>query len=123
MKPLYPKKKSVPANGKRCTRAASTAPAPEVEFKPTVRFEPVIVPLGNGSFEVKAGKPIIEQGTDEITVKEAAGITGLSLRRIQSQCDEGFYREGVDWRQPGGPKGKLFLKRASVLAKSGKAGS
>jgi hypothetical protein len=90
-------------------------------FKPAVHIPTQIVPgTRPGEWRVIAGKPQILQADDEISTAEAARITGLSVRRIVQQCDEGFYIEGQDFRRPGGPRGKYFLKRASVVEKSGR---
>ncbi|HEY0551681.1 MAG TPA: hypothetical protein VGF13_18900 [Verrucomicrobiae bacterium] len=90
-------------------------------FRPNVRFEAIILPgAGAEEFIVKASKPILIDPDEEISTKEAARITALSVRRIQAQCAAGFYRRGIDFRQATSPHGRIFLKRASVMAKSGK---
>lgn len=79
----------MPRNPKS-TKKIAPAKAPVVEFKkPTVRFEPVIIPLGNGNFEIKSGKPIVTDAVDEISAPQFAEETGLSLRYVNELCDEG----------------------------------
>jgi len=54
-----------------------------------VRYEPVLVPQGNGEFLVKPGRPIVVNGTEEVSTAEFARLTGLSQRHITTLCDEG----------------------------------
>jgi hypothetical protein len=74
---------------KRTTMKPAKAKGPTVAFRPVVQFKPVIVPLGNGNFELKSGPPIVTNGEPEITAPDFARETGLSLRYVNQLCDEG----------------------------------
>lgn len=76
----------------------------------------VVVPTGDGGHIVKPGKPILLN--EEISVKEASRILGLSQRRIIKMCAQGKFIKGQDWNQPN-PKGKRFLDRGAVLKRKG----
>ncbi len=81
-------------------------------------FTPTITLPGArpGEWIIKAGKPIVLE--DEISVREASKILGLSCRHILTMIDEGDFVEGKDWNRPGKKKGgKYFLNRASVWAR------
>lgn len=67
------------------------------EFRPRVRFEPTVIPEGNGQYRVIAGKPIVESGEPEISMPEflrrvKARGGRLSERYAQQLCDEGRIR-------------------------------
>jgi excisionase family DNA binding protein len=59
-------------------------------FKPVVTFPTISVPQADGSYLVRPGKPTIH-GTDKeyVSTADAAKILGLSLRRIETLCEEG----------------------------------
>lgn len=85
-------------------------------FKPRARFEPVVIRQADGDFLVRPGKPIVVNASDdeEMTTAAAAKELGLSQRRVQDMCDAGIFVEGIDWRRPGGVRGKYFIKRSAV---------
>jgi hypothetical protein len=51
--------------------------------------------------EAARSAPVVREhvAADWIGTAEAARLSGYSPRRIASLCDEGFFVEGVDWRQ------------------------
>jgi len=53
----------------------------------TVKFPTIMIPQGNGDFLIRAGRPV-ETG-EEVTVREAATLLKLSVRRINELCDVG----------------------------------
>jgi hypothetical protein len=59
------------------------------EFRPHVTFNPTVIPLGGGKFEVIAGKPIVMDSADTIDTKEFAKRTGLSQSYVQQMCAQG----------------------------------
>jgi len=63
-------------------------------------------------------KPVIVPLADELTARQAAHILGISVRRIQSLCDEGTLLEGRDWRKKtgAGPNGHYAIKRSAIIA-------
>lgn len=64
-----------------------------------------------GEYVLRVGKPIVMP--EEIGTREAAKITGLSQRQIQTLINEGKFSHVT---RPGAPRGKYFLSRAEVLA-------
>lgn len=88
-------------------------------FLPSVFVPPIVTRQPDGSVLVRAGKPVILSGADEIGTLEAAEICGLSQNRILALIDEGKLREGYDWRR-NGKTGVYFLKRESILRFAGK---
>lgn len=119
MRPLYKTKapaKAAPAKAARPARgnrAPVATPAPGVEFKPVVRFEPVMVPLGNGKFEVTAGKPIVSQADDEIDTAEFAKHARITQSYCQQLCSEG----AIVARRMSGKKRSKFLISLSELTR------
>lgn len=61
-------------------------------FQPRVRFEPTVIPLGGGKFEVHAGKPIVEEAVSEIDTAEFARRTGLTQGYVQQMCSQGVIK-------------------------------
>lgn len=76
---------------------------PDGQLTFEVFIPPVRVQNPDGSVTVKAGKPVILDGADEIGTAEAARIIGVSQRQVIKYCDEGILVEGADWRRPGRP--------------------
>lgn len=87
-------------------------------FQPVVTFHPIVLDLGNGRFEVRAGKPMIEQAEHRISTRRASELLGLSVSRIECMCAEGL----LEAEQPGGKKGHWKIKLSSVLARKGPPG-
>jgi hypothetical protein len=73
----------------------------QLTFEPIVYIPPVKVTNPDGSITVRAGKPVLLNGDDEIGTAEAARIIGISQRQLLKYCDEGILVEGEDWRRPG----------------------
>jgi hypothetical protein len=82
--------------------------------EPVVYIPPTITRQPDGSITVRAGKPIILNGEDEIGTAEAAKILGCGITWVSRICDEGKLREGIDWRRIG-DRGNYRIKRASVM--------
>lgn len=75
--------------------------AAQLTFEPTVFIPSIKTNNPDGSITVRAGKPVILNGDDEIGTAEAARIIGVSQRQVTKYCDEGVLVEGQDWRRPG----------------------
>jgi hypothetical protein len=63
----------------------------------------VIIPLGGDRYEVRPGKPIIDQ--ELINTRRASAILGLSMDRICEMCEQGLLeaikpggRRSAQWR-------------------------
>ncbi len=98
----------------------AAADAAQLTFKPEVFFPTIRIPQPDGSFNFKAGPPVILDHSDEIGTAEAARIIGRSQRRINSILEEGVELvEGVDWRRVGA-RGNYLIKRAAALRLSGR---
>jgi hypothetical protein len=82
--------------------------------EPTFFIPPIATRLPDGSLSVRAGKPILLNGEDEITTAEAAKILGCGTTWVARICDEGKLREGLDWRRIG-TRGNYRIKRQSVM--------
>lgn len=78
------------------------------EFKPRISFNPVLIPQGDGSFLVKPGKPIVTGG--EVSTAVFAKIAGLSQSRVIQLCQSGY----LQYRRPGGPRGKMLIPRSEL---------
>jgi len=102
----------------------STKPAPSGRKVPAPQFEPVfwIPPIvtrqPDGSVTVRAGKPVLLGGEDEISTAEAGRILGCTGDWCAELCDRGVFVEAKDWRRLG-KRGNYRLKRASVIAYGG----
>ena len=84
---------------------------PKSAKQPLVTVPTVVVPAGDGTWTLRAGKPIVE--SDVVGTRKAARILGLSMRRVQSLCEEGL----IEHERPGGPRGNYRLNLESVLAR------
>ena len=54
---------------------------------------------------------------NEIGVRQAAELLGVSKRRVQAMCDEGVLSEGRDWRKKPslGPNGTYLIRFDAVM--------
>ncbi|MBI5384891.1 MAG: helix-turn-helix domain-containing protein [Verrucomicrobia bacterium] len=77
-----------------------------------ILFGSICVPQADGSYLVKPGKPLVTP--DEIPVRVAAKILGLSTRRVIALIEEGVFRSA---NQPAGHKRRWLLSRAEVIAR------
>jgi len=84
-------------------------------FEPIFYTPTITTRQPDGSLVIKAGKPVVLGGEDEITTAEAARILGCGVSWVGSLCDRGTLIEGVDWRRIG-VRGNYKIKRASVIA-------
>ena len=80
-------------------------------FRPQVIIPTVMVPRGDGSFIVTAGKPQVMG--EEVSTKEFSKLTGLSPKQVAKMCEEGKLAH----RQPGGPGGHYFIPRSEAEAR------
>ena len=99
-------------NPKTASPRARPSPAPPpvpLHFAP-----PVVVPQGDGTFLLKAGKPVV--GVEEITTVQACCI--LKCCRAQMWYIRDLPAKGVklEWRYSSPKKGKVLWNKASVLA-------
>src|SRR5438045_1111298 len=78
-------------------------------FAPVVTIPTIMVPQPNGDFLIKPGKPVVE--SDAVGTRKASRILGLSLRRVQTMCEEGL----IESERPGGPRGHYRIKLADVM--------
>lgn len=83
-------------------------------FEPLVHYPVVKVPQPDGSVLIRAGKPVVLQGEDEISTSEAARILGCQPDWVSRMCDRGDLIEGRDWRRIG-TRGNYRIKRSSVI--------
>ena len=90
----------------------ATPPLPG--FAPIIHIPVIRVPQPNGDLLIRAGKPVVLGGEDEISTTEAAAILGCTLDWVGRLCDRGTLIEGVDWRRIG-DRGLYRIKRASVI--------
>lgn len=74
---------------------------------PGVVIPAIVVPQPDGSYVVRAGKPVVTG--DGITVSEAARILGLSSRHVREMVEEGLLTYCV----PG--KRRKILSKSEVL--------
>jgi hypothetical protein len=91
-----PHTKTKPAPAAKSSRnlraPVAAAPVVPVEFKPVVEFKPTLVPIGNGGFEVRPGKPIVTSRDAEISAAEFAVRVGLSREHVSRLCDTGHIK-------------------------------
>ncbi len=111
---LRPEKCNKNMNPSRNLKSRSFPPARKPRPGAVV-IRSVAVPQGDGSVRIAPDWPVVV--AEEISTTLAAHILGLSQRRVQAMIDEGKFVEGKDWTQPGGPRGRYFLKLAAVLAR------
>jgi hypothetical protein len=88
------------------------------DFIPAVFISPITTRMPDGSLNVRAGKPVVLGGEDEINTAEAARILRCSVSWVGALCDRGTLLEGQDWRRIG-VRGNYKIKRASVIALAG----
>lgn len=98
-------------------RRAASHSGPEL-FDPVVYTPTITTRQPDGSMIVRAGKPVILNGEDEITTAEAARILGCQVNWVGALCDRGTFIEGRDWRRIG-PRGNYKLRRSSVIKHAG----
>jgi len=84
-------------------------------FEPVVYVPAVTTRQPDGSLIVRAGKPVVLGGEDEIGTAEAGRIMGCTGDWVAELCDRGVLKEGDDWRRIGG-RGNYRIKRASIIA-------
>jgi plasmid maintenance system antidote protein VapI len=67
--------------------------------------------------QLSSDRPKMTEFENEIGVRQAAELLGVTRRRVQAMCDEGVLREGSDWRKSAalGPNGTYWIKFASVM--------
>lgn len=87
-------------------------------FEPVIYIPPITTRLADGSLTIRAGKPVVLNGEDEINTAEAARILGCGVNWVGALCDQGKLQEGADWRRIG-VRGNYKIKRASVFALAG----
>jgi hypothetical protein len=90
----------------------------EPAFTATFYIPPIVTRGPDGSVTVRAGKPVLLGGEDEINTAEAARIIGCSVSWIGALCDRGTLLEGRDWRRIS-VRGNYKIKRASILKLAG----
>lgn len=75
----------------------------------------VRLPLPNGEFLMRPGKPVMLE--EEIGTREAAALLKVSQRTVEAYRDQGVLKEGTDWRR--NPTivrpGKYWIKRTAVM--------
>lgn len=81
---------------------------------PVVYVPAITVRQPDGSVVVRAGKPEVLRGDDEITTRQAAGILDCSIDWVARMCDQGRLIEGRDWKRVG-KRGNYRIKRASIM--------
>ena len=79
---------------------------------PHVYIPAVRIPQPDGAILIRAGKPVIVPPT--ISTREAARILGMSLRWVDSQCDQGKFKTAI---QPAGPHGNWKIAREEVMSR------
>lgn len=100
-------------------RRATNDPTPALPgFEPIVHVPAVATRMPDGSLVIRAGKPVLLGGEDEISTSEAARILGCAPDWVGRLCDQGKFIEGRDWRRIG-ERGNYKIKRASVIALAG----
>ena len=83
------------------------------EQLPLFTVETVVIPQGDGSYMVRAGKPVL--GPEYIGTAVAARLLGLSQRTIEHECDLGLFKTAF---KPGGkPRSMWKIARAEVLGR------
>ena len=82
------------------------------QFRPRVRFEPTVIPQGNGEFLIKPGKPIVEQATDEIALPKAARELGLSIRYMEQLCELGHIQHR---RKSAKKRSHIMIPRTEII--------
>ena len=79
-----------------------------------VFYPPINIPQPNGDILIRAGKPVVLGGENEITTAAAAAILGCGPDWVGRLCDNGRLVEGEDWRRIG-DRGIYRIKRSSIL--------
>lgn len=87
-------------------------------FEPIVHIPAVTVRNPDGSLLIRAGRPVLLGGEDEISTSAAAKILGCEPDWVGRLCDQGKLVEGRDWRRIG-ERGNYKIKRAAVIALAG----
>lgn len=90
----------------------------QLTFEPIVHIPAITTRLPDGSLNVRAGKPVLLGGEDEVGTAEAARILGCEPDWVGRLCDQGKLLEGRDWRRIG-ERGNYRIKRAAVIALAG----
>jgi hypothetical protein len=98
---------------KRTAKAQGTPALPG--FEPVVYTPTITTRQPDGSLVIKAGKPVMLGGEDEIGTTEAGRLMGCTGAWVEKLCDRGTLQEGVDWRRIGA-RGNYKIKRASIIA-------
>lgn len=82
-------------------------------FEVQVHVPVVRVPQPDGSVLLKPGKPVIVE--EEISVREAAKILGMSARWVVNECSLGRFKSAY---QPGARPGTGWrIQRSEVLSR------
>lgn len=81
-------------------------------FRPVVTFPTITVPQSDGSYLVRPGKPVVhDTDTERVSTARAGQLLGLSLRRIETLCEEGR----LDWTRIG-ERGNYRITVESIMA-------
>lgn len=99
-------------------RKATNNDTAQLTFEPIIHIPAITTRMPDGSLNVRAGKPVVLGGEDEIGTAEAARILGCSQSWVEALCDRGKLLPNVDWRRIG-ERGNYRIKRASVIALAG----
>jgi len=96
------------------------APDPaQLTFAPVVYTPTVTARQPDGSLVIRAGRPVVLDGDDEIGSIEAAKIIGCDQNSIYRYLDEGLLVQGRDWRQIAEGR-RYYIRRAAILRLSGR---